>query len=237
MIKRKLMSFIMLWTLASTLIITNIVSFADTSHNVVTNTESNPLVISILDYSNSNNVTFIESAQILGYYSDNEVLVDPSKDQLSDALAVADYIHNESGLPVQIQAINSEEEIDGSGMTSGESLANQFAGPGTGEGATPKMKAQEANFKKILKTGKKMPASHGKTISIQVTGGYSKTTADFKDLGLKNVKNLESDGSLRIGQLANGRVVTIRNSNHSGNGPTLEVVKKSGKFTHLKIRY
>lgn len=71
----------------------------------------------------------------MGYYSDKEVLADPSKNQLNDTLAVADYIHNESGLTVHIQAITSAE-ID-----------------------------------------------------------------------------------------------------EHGNGPTLEVVKKSGKFTHLKIRY
>ena len=77
--------------------------------------------------------------------------------------------------------------------------------------------------------------SKGGTRNFQSSGGFEQVMKDFEDLGLINVKEIQTNyGAGKIGYLENGIKVIARPGSKSG-GATLEIVFSKGK--PYKIRY
>ncbi|QBO35023.1 hypothetical protein EQG49_00445 [Periweissella cryptocerci] len=140
---KKFKSLLLLSMLALSLFASGMSTFADdtsSTNSAVTTSlatqSTNTLVQTILDYANGNCISFVDAATKLGYYTNDMVLVDPTEQTLDNAIAVGDYIHNETGLPVNIQAVKSEDEIEDFDLEGGVGTAHDYEGVVGIEGST-----------------------------------------------------------------------------------------------------
>jgi hypothetical protein len=111
---------------------------------------------------------------------------------------------------------------------------------------TPMQNPKEPNNKKpddpkkkiksledILEESKFCDKTNKGTKIYEKDGGFDQANKDFDNLDLSEIKDIPKG---RIGKLANGRRVNVRNSS-SDKRPTLEIQRLGGKKAEVKIRF